>query len=277
MGSTYIPGFPNGSGAVTTTGENGGSALTTVQIQQLISDGVASGIATVSTAVAALTSSITTDALTVSGTMSCGTHSMTCGAVFSGAITAGGTFSCGTNSATTGLLACGEINNSSNPIYCGGVYTNGFLVPPVPLGFINASTYSIASISNVASTCVNAIPLLTGNVGTIMPINVRVNASMTGNFSGTTGALTNPLCMAYGYAGTTNPSVKSFNFTSMTPGECETSGGANAYWFGPVAPAQFVESSVNELEGLDFMIGWNGTAPSGGTGTLTVDVVYANY
>lgn len=62
-----------------------------------------------------------------SGIISCGTNSLTCGALFSSSISSSGTFTNGTNAMTTGDLSCtsltstGFITNGTNPLTTGSL------------------------------------------------------------------------------------------------------------------------------------------------------------
>lgn len=239
MSSTYIPGFSNASGSVT---ESAGSGLSSQQVNNLI----ATAIAPLSSAVSGFASSITTDALTVNGTASCGTNALTCGA-----------------------LAASSATVNSVPW------------SPSAVSYTAVYNYNIVGLSDVTSTAVAALPLVSGGSGMIMPISCQIYIDMTAAFS--TGTFTNTLCMAWGSVGVAAAALKVIPFLSCSGTNLNTAynqhtGQVEAYYFAPATPQSYIETdgiSPGLLSSSDLYLGWNGAAAGGGTGTITVYLVYA--
>lgn len=261
MSSTYIPGFPNPSGTYTSTS----SGLTTQQVNVLISQ----QLAPVTTSVSGLTSSITTNAITDNGTFSCGTNSATVGSLTSSSVHATGTMSCGTNAMTCGALSASSASVGSIPVCIS------------PIKFIQTDgTQSVTALPNLASTQVGAFKVVAGdsvNNTSILIINAIVKVALS-TVWGTPGSAI--MAFGWGTVGTASAAPLTRTILGMTPSACNgaVNGTETGYTTAISAPGSFVFNTTG-LAGLDLMLGWSTTAPTGtgGVGTITAEVLYAYF
>lgn len=130
----------------------------------------------------------------------------------------------------------------------------------------NIVAVNLNGLPDITSTCTGATTIAPAGSGTIMILNCHIQLAMTVSYTGTT---TSNLAIGYGNGSAAASNVTNIN-TSVTAGYIDSNHN-NAIYYVPVG---FLTSNFNY--NLPIVVGWNGTAPTGGTGTATFSLTYTD-